>query len=162
MAGVCDILRFCSLRYGILNPLMALCVLFTPFPYRGDLIQVPSTFSTTFLILLPFYFPQRSWGKVHIFSQASVILLTGGLPQCMLGYHPPSQEHTPPPRSTHPPGADPPAQSMLGDTVNAWAVRILLECNLLGMGLEDRGIDTPQSRSKSHWVRFKNTWKVNK
>ena len=36
-----------------------------------------------------FYRPQRSWGKV-IFSQASVILFTGGgLPQCMLGYHPP-------------------------------------------------------------------------
>ena len=51
--------------------------------------------------------------------------------------HPP--EHTPPgahtPRSTHPPGAPPgahtPLQSMLGDTVNARAVRILLECNLV-------------------------------
>ena len=63
------------------------------------------------------------------------------LPQCMLGYHPP-REQTPPkeetPRSRHPPpGADPPgagtppAQSMLGDTVNARAVRILLECNLV-------------------------------
>ena len=48
------------------------------------------------------------------------------------------------PQSRHPLGADtplgsrhpldrhlPPAQSMLGDTVNARAVRILLECNLL-------------------------------
>ena len=37
-----------------------------------------------------------------------------------------------PPRSRHPPGADPPlAKCMLGDTVNARAVRILLECNLV-------------------------------
>ena len=139
------------------------------------------------------YRPQRSWGKV-MFSQASVILLTGGcLPQCMLGYtpreqtppggHPPQippqsrpprsrhrWEQTPPyrnrhypmgadpppdtprsrhppkqtrPRSRHPPRADTPweqtppleqtpsPQSMLGDTVNARAVRILLECNLV-------------------------------
>ena len=49
-----------------------------------------------------------------MFSQACVILFTGGgLPQCMVGYHPP------------------PVQSMLGDTVNARAVRILLECNLV-------------------------------
>ena len=40
------------------------------------------------------------------------------------------------PQSRHPPGADTPPeqtsppQSMLGDTVNARAVRILLECNL--------------------------------
>ena len=51
------------------------------------------------------YRPQRSWGKV-IFSQASVILFTGegGLPQCMLGYHPPDQ--TPPPHQAHPHGAE--------------------------------------------------------
>ena len=41
-----------------------------------------------------------------MFLQASVILSTGkgGLPQCMLGYHPPRADT---PRSTHPPGADP-------------------------------------------------------
>ena len=61
-----------------------------------------------------YYRPQRSWGKV-IFSQACVILFTGGdLPQCMLGYHTPPwtrhppdqaptrprtpQDHAPPPR----------------------------------------------------------------
>ena len=49
----------------------------------------------------------------------------GGLPQCMLGYHPPGSRH--PLRSRHPP----PEQTMLGDTVNARAVRILLECNLV-------------------------------
>ena len=68
------------------------------------------------------------------------MFLQACLPQCMLGY-------TPSPRSRHPPGADPPEQtppaadthpleqtppwSMLGDTVNARAVRILLECNLV-------------------------------
>ena len=46
-------------------------------------------------------------------------------------------EQTPPQEQTTPPGADtpreqtPPQQSMLGDTVNARAVRILLECNLV-------------------------------
>ena len=62
--------------------------------------------------------------------------------------HPPSRHHAGsrhPPRR-HPPGVDTPlAQSMLGDTVNARAVRILLECNfvpqwsyksLLDMGVE--------------------------
>ena len=42
-----------------------------------------------------------------------------------------------PPQSRHPPGADtpqeqtPPGRAMLGDTVNARTVRILLECNLV-------------------------------
>ena len=34
------------------------------------------------------YLPQRSWGKV-MFLHMSVILFTGGLPQCSLGYPPP-------------------------------------------------------------------------
>ena len=87
----------------------------------------------------------------------------GCLPQCMLGYHTPSQtppaadtpreqthsrhplrsRHTPreqtqpleqtPPRADPPRGQTPPplAQSIHGDTVNARAVRILLECNLV-------------------------------
>ena len=44
----------------------------------------------SYCLYIFFYRPQRSWGKV-IFSQASVILFTGGggLPQCMLGYNPP-------------------------------------------------------------------------
>ena len=78
-----------------------------------------------------------------MFSQACVILFTGGcLSQCMLGCHTPPWEQTPPGtrythQSRHPLGADPldqvqpPMQSMLGDTVNARAVRILLECNLV-------------------------------
>ena len=60
------------------------------------------------------YRPQRSWGKV-IFSQACVILFTGGiLPQCMLGYHTPQTRH--PTGSRHspkpgPPGAGPSEQA---------------------------------------------------
>ena len=60
------------------------------------------------------YRPQRSWGKV-IFSQASVILLTGGgLSQWMLGYHPlrsrhpPGSRHCPPQRADTPPPNTPP------------------------------------------------------
>ena len=96
-----------------------------------------------------YYRPQRSWGKV-IFPQACVILFTGGVclsacwdttpsgtdtpeqtpweqtPPCPLG------ADTPPTPRADPPGADTPlVQSMLGDTVNARAVRILLECNFV-------------------------------
>ena len=54
-------------------------------------------------------------------------------------YTPLDQVHPPPRDQVHPPGTrytprdqvHPPVQSMLGDTVNAWAVRILLECNLV-------------------------------
>ena len=46
--------------------------------------------------------------------------------------HAPARDHAPPPGTMHLPGTmhQPPPQSMLGDTVNARAVRILLECNL--------------------------------
>ena len=45
---------------------------------------------------------------------------------------PQEQRQTPPDqRQTPPPGADPPAQCMLGDTGNKRAVRILLECILV-------------------------------
>ena len=47
----------------------------------------------------------------------------------MLGYHTPQTRHPP---DQAPPGAGTPlVQSMLGDKVNGWAVRILLECNLV-------------------------------
>ena len=160
--------------------------------------------------LSPHYRPQRSWGKV-MFSQACVILFTGGGGVCLSAcwdatppgadpptadiprdqVHPPGADtpprpgtplgadtppeqtppgpgapprtrYTPSPRPGTPLGADtppeqtppgpgapprtrytpspradttptptPPAHSMLGDTVNARAVRILLECNLV-------------------------------
>ena len=59
------------------------------------------------------YHLQTSFAKV-MFSQASVILLTGGgLPQCMLGYTPlgadtPQSRH---PQSRHPPSRHPPEQT---------------------------------------------------
>ena len=96
--------------------------------------------------LATYYHPQRSWGNV-MFLHVSVILFTGGvgLPHCMLGYvlprtrgrHPAPAADTTTPRpeaGTHPPWSrtPPPAQCMLGDTGNKLAVRILLECNLVG------------------------------
>ena len=68
-----------------------------------------------------------------MFLHVSVILLTGGLPQCMLGYHPPGQtpqEQTPQRADTHP-GADTPPGSRLRHTVNERSVRILQECILV-------------------------------
>ena len=77
-----------------------------------------------------------------MFLQVSVILSTGGgvsasvhagIP-CPLGAdtHPSGSRHPPPEQTTPNPGAETPlVQSMLGDTVNARAVRILLECNLV-------------------------------
>ena len=50
-----------------------------------------------------------------MFLHLSVILFTGGLPQCMLGYHPPPPEQTPPrprtPQSRHPLDQAPPPPS---------------------------------------------------
>ena len=73
-----------------------------------------------------YYRPQRSWGKV-IFSQASVILCTGGSASARLGT--PPGPGTPPAQTPrdHPP----PEQSILGDTFSERAVCILLECNLV-------------------------------
>ena len=77
------------------------------------------------------YRPQRSWGKV-IFSQASVILLTGGevcLSACW-DTNPPPPPRADTPRADTPLRSRPPLQSMLGDTGNVRVVHILLECNL--------------------------------
>ena len=89
---------------------------------------------------------KRSLGQGNIFSSVCQEFCSqGGLPQCMLGYHPPPEPGTSPLRtkhplrgadtpSRHPPGpgtprADtPPAQCMLGDTVNKRAVCILKLC----------------------------------
>ena len=79
-----------------------------------------------------FYCPQRSWGKV-IFSQASVILLTGGC--FLLGGA--SSIGGASSRGVLPsggcfllggvPGGDPPGRLLL------WTIRILLECILVRM-----------------------------
>ena len=90
------------------------------------------------MYILHFYRPQRSWGNV-MFLQVSVILLTGGGVVCLSAcWDTPPVADTPLPGtdtplgSRHPPELDTPLlQSMLGDTVNARAVRILLECILV-------------------------------
>ena len=79
------------------------------------------------------YRPQRSWGKV-MFLQASVILSTGGgstWPGTPPGPGTPPWDQVHPLDQAPPQTTTPPAQSMLGDTVNARAVRILLECILV-------------------------------
>ena len=73
------------------------------------------SFTGTGCISLP---PATKLGQGYIFTGVCDSVHRGGLPQCMLGYHTPRTRH-------------PPAQSMLGNTVNARAVRILLECNLV-------------------------------
>ena len=104
------------------------------------------------------YWPQRSCGQGYVFTRVCDSVNRGSLPQCMLGYHTPPQEQTPPrsrpPGSRHPsreqtplgsrhplrsrppreqtappPRADTPG-SRLRHTVNERPVRILLECIL--------------------------------
>ena len=78
------------------------------------------------------------WGKV-IFLHPFVPLFTeGGQPASVHAGTPsqPPWDHAPP-RTMHPTPSGtmhpPSAQSMLGDTVNARTVRILLECNFVMM-----------------------------
>ena len=102
------------------------------------------------ILEMEFLPPATKLGQGYIFTGVCDSVHRGGLPQCMLGYHPlgadtpPEQAH--PPRSRHPPRAGTPpgsrhphpprpgtpqAQSMLGDMLNGRAVRVLLECNLV-------------------------------
>ena len=98
------------------------------------------------------YHPQTKFAKVmFLHLSVSHSVHGGGLPQCMLGYPPgpgtPGSRHPPPWEQTSPPGAAP----MLGDMVNKWAVRILLECNfvfqlLLQLILSDSFLVCPLSQ----------------
>ena len=81
---------------------------------------------STRLLRTHFYRPQRSCGQGNIFTPVCHSVHRGGLPQCMLGWHPPwsrppradtpQSRHPPeqtPPQSRHPleqtpPGPDPP------------------------------------------------------
>ena len=103
--------------------------------------------------LVMFLPPATKLEQGYIFTGVCHSVNRGGLPQCMLEYHHPWSRHprsrppqSRPPQNSPPPGADPPeqtpprvetppetppVQSILGDTVNARAVRILLECNLV-------------------------------
>ena len=92
----------------------------------------------TEFFLLDIYRPQRSCGQGNIFAPVCHSVHGGGLPQCMLGCHPPgSRDATPgsrhphPPRSRHPPEQTPPAadtppeadsgiRSMSGRYVSYW------------------------------------------
>ena len=84
------------------------------------------------------YRPQRSCGQAYVFTRVCDSLHRGGLPQCMLGYHPregstpPGKEAAPRERA-HPPRkeAHPPEGSTPRHTVNKRPVRILLECILV-------------------------------
>ena len=102
-----------------------------------------------FSVAFNYYRPQRSCGQGNIFTPVCHSVHKGGLPQCMLGYHPhppeqtpagsrppwqqtPPREQTPsPPRTRHPPGPDTPPGSRLQHTVFERPVRILLECILV-------------------------------
>ena len=104
-----------------------------------------------------FYRPQRSCGQGYVFTCVCDSVHRGGLPQCMLGYHPSgSRPSSPPaadtpqeqapqsrhpqsrhpleqtlPQSRHTPRADTPQESRLQHMVNERLVRILLECILV-------------------------------
>ena len=111
-----------------------------------------------------------------MFLQASVILLTGrGVPDTPRTW---SRHTTPPPTwSRHPPTryippkqtppgtrCTPPTQSMLGDTVNERAVRILLECNLVSqncpwvMGTNDIRLVLWQDQNVVHFITTASSW----
>ena len=93
-------IRFCFLRWVHCLPISS------PYSEYADLLAhawLPVLISLLRLLTSwYFYRPQRSWGKV-MFLHVSVILFTGGLPQCMLGYT--ALERTlPPPRRRPLPG----------------------------------------------------------
>ena len=84
------------------------------------------------------YRPQTKFAKV-MFSQVSVCPRGGGSAPLHAGIHTPWADT---PLGRHPlrqtpvyAGIHPPAQCMLGDTVNKRAVRIPLECILVSIGL---------------------------
>ena len=89
------------------------------------------------------YRPQRSCGQGYVFTRVCDSVNRGGLPQCMLGYHPLGRKHPPTPQegSTHTPGKEAPpperqhppweGSTPPRHTVNKWPVHILLECILV-------------------------------
>ena len=83
------------------------------------------------LVVVIFTARKRSLGQGNIFTQF-VILFTGGVSASVHAGIPPLPGSRPPPEQT-PLEQTPPAQSMLGDMVNARTVRILLECNLVAV-----------------------------
>ena len=92
-------------------------------------VRIHSSPNDTFLFSLIYYRPQRCC-EGYVFTPVCHSVHGGGLPQCMLGYHPPEQtppQDQPPPGSRQPPGSrHPPERRPLLRTV-----RILLECILV-------------------------------
>ena len=76
---------------------------------------------------------KRSLRRLGFNTCLSVILFTQGgvFASVQMGFTPPTPEEDTPLGSRHPGSRHPPAQCMLGDTGNKWAVRILLECILV-------------------------------
>ena len=101
---------------------------------------VQNTYFSNKSFLLQLLPPATKLEQGYVFTRVcgSVHHRVGGLPHCMLAYTPPlgpeagiPQSETPPREQTPPRTRHPPAHCMLGDTGNKWAVRILLECNLV-------------------------------
>ena len=76
-----------------------------------------------------------------MFLQASVILLTGGLPQCMLGYHPPPRSRPPQSRHPPPPGSRPPRPGTPREQTPPWEQTPL--------GADPPGPGTPSPREQT-------------
>ena len=79
---------------------------------------------STRIVKQVFYRPQRSCGQCNIFTPVCHSFCSrgggGGLPQCMLGYHPP-REQTPPEQTNNPPGeADSSIRSTSGRYASYW------------------------------------------
>ena len=124
----------------------------------GGSLQLSMRLSGRFRVFFPFLPAATKLGQGNVFTGVCDSVHRGGLPQCMLGYHHPPEQTTPPgpdppgadtPRSRHPQdqspppweqtpleqtpplGADPPPGSRLRHTVNERPVHILLECILV-------------------------------
>ena len=93
------------------------------------LIEI-SWFSKSALLRLAYLPPATKLGQGYVFTGVCDSVHRGGICLSACWDTTPQEQMRP---SRHPASTDtpPPPQSMLGDTVNARAVRILLECNLV-------------------------------
>ena len=106
------------------------------------------------VLLLP---PATKLGQGYVFTGVCDSVHGGGStwpgtpprPGTPPGPGTPPQDQVPPRDQVHPP----PAQSMLGDTVNARAVRILLECNLVCFVITDWHPCSPQFTAENSVMR---------
>ena len=104
--------------------------------FNVTILCLKGHFSFLKFILCFYYRPQTKFAKV-IFLHVSVShsVHRGGV--CLSACWDTSPRAEPPPPLAHPPsGTPPPAQSMLEDTVNARAIRILLNAILFHFNLQ--------------------------